>query len=82
MGYLRPTVEASGAAVIGTGALSTTFCYALSLLELGKYSNTEIRLHLGKPPGAGVGFLAGADILGTAVSPTFEEVQLSAAIVW
>jgi uncharacterized membrane protein len=78
---LRLAVEAIGAAVIGIGVVSTTFRYALSLLELRKYSNTEIRLHLGSYLALGLDFQLGADILGTAVSPTFEEVQLLAAIV-
>ena len=81
VGYLRLAVEAIGAAIIGIGVLSTTFRYALSLLELRKYSYTEIRLHLGSYLALGLDFQLGADILGTAVSPTFEEVQLLAAIV-
>ena len=78
---LRLAVEAIGAAIIGIGVVSTTFRYALSLLELRKYSNAEIRLHLGSYLALGLDFQLGADILGTAVSPTFEEVQLLAAIV-
>ena len=81
VGYLRLVVEAIGAAIIGIGVLSTTFRYALSLLELRKYSYTEIRLHLGSYLALGLDFQLGANILGTAVSPTFEEVQLLAAIV-
>ncbi len=80
VGYLRLAVEAVGAAVIGIGAISTTFQYALSLLELRRYSNTQIRLHLGQYLALGLEFQLGADILGTAVSPTIEEVQLLAAI--
>ena len=81
VGYLRLAVEAIGAAIIGIGVLSTTFRYALSLLELRKYSYTEIRLHLGSYLALGLDFQLGADILATAVTPTFEEVQLLAAIV-
>src|SRR5215217_309117 len=53
--YLRLSVEAVCAAVIGVGAVSTVFRYALSLLGLRKYSNVDIRLHLGQ-------FLAGARV--------------------
>src|SRR5215204_1158374 len=74
-------VEAIGAAIIGIGALSTAFRYALSLLGLRKYSNSDIRLYLGRYLALGLEFKIGADILSTAVSPTFEEVQLLAAIV-
>ena len=81
VGYLRLMVEAIGAAIIGIGVLSTTFRYALSLLELRKYSYTEIRLNLGTYLALGLDFQLGANILATAVTPTFEEVQLLAAIV-
>jgi uncharacterized membrane protein len=79
--YLRMMVEAIGATIVGIGALSTAFLYALSLLGLRKYSNSDIRLHLGRYLALGLEFQLGADILSTAVSPTFEEVQLLAAIV-
>ena len=78
--YLRLAVEAVGAAVIGVGVLSSTFLYTLSLLGLRKYTNTQIRLHLGRYLALGLEFQLGSDILGTAVSPTLEEVQLLAAI--
>ncbi len=79
--YLRLVVEAIGAAMVGIGALSTTFRYVLSLLGLREYSNLDIRLHLGRYLALGLEFQLGADILSTAVAPTFEEVQLLAAIV-
>jgi uncharacterized membrane protein len=81
VGYLRLAIEAVGATVIGIGAVSTTYMYALSLLGLRNYTNTQIRLHLGQYLALGIDFQLGSDILGTAVSPTFEEVVLLAAIV-
>jgi uncharacterized membrane protein len=81
VGYLRLAIEAVGAAVIGIGALSTTFLYALSILGLKKYTNTQIRLNLGQYLALGIEFQLGSDILGTAVSPTPEEVGMLAAIV-
>ncbi len=81
VGYLKLAVEALGAAIVGFGALATAFRYALSLLGLRKYSNSEIRLFLGRHLALGLEFQLGADILGTAVAPTFREVQLLAAIV-
>jgi uncharacterized membrane protein len=81
VGYLRLAIEAVGAAVIGIGALSTTFLYTLSLLGLRNYTNTQIRLYLGQYLALGIEFQLGSDILGTAVSPTIEEVGLLAAIV-
>ena len=80
VGYLRLAIEAVGAAVIGIGALTTTFMYALSLLGLRNYTNTQIRLNLGQYLALGLEFQLGSDILGTAVSPNIEEVGLLAAI--
>ncbi len=78
---MRLVVEAIGATIVGLGAVSTAFRYALSLLGLRDYSNSQIRLYLGRYLALGLEFQIGADILSTAVSPTFEEVQLLAAIV-
>jgi uncharacterized membrane protein len=81
VGYLRLAVEAMGAAVIGIGAASTVFRYVLSLLGLRKDTSSNIRLHFGLFLVLGLEFQLAADILATAVAPTFEEVQLLAAIV-
>ena len=80
VGYLRLMIEAMGAAMVGIGALSTVSRYVLSLLGLRDYSNSDIRLHLGRYLALGLEFQLGADILSTAVAPTFEEVQQLAAI--
>jgi uncharacterized membrane protein len=81
VGYLRLSVEALGAAVIGIGAASTAYRYVLSVLGLRKYTNSDIRLYFGQYLVLGLEFQLGADILATAVAPTFQEVQLLAAIV-
>ena len=79
--YLRLVVEAIGAAVVGFGALATAFRYVLTLLGIREYTNTEIRLYLGRFLALGLEFQIGADILGTAVAPTFDDVLLLGAIV-
>ena len=81
VGYLKLAVEAVGAAVVGFGCLSTAAIYVLSLLGIRKRSNVEIRLFLGRYLALGLEFQIGADILGTAVAPTFAEVEILAAIV-
>jgi uncharacterized membrane protein len=53
----------------------------LTLLGIRDYSNTEIRLFLGRYLALGLEFQIGADILSTAVAPTFEDVLLLGAIV-
>jgi uncharacterized membrane protein len=81
VGYLRLSVEALGAAAIGIGAAATVYKYILSVLGLRSYTNSDLRLYFGRYLVLGLEFQLGADILATAVSPTFAEVQLLAAIV-
>jgi uncharacterized membrane protein len=81
VGYLRLSVEALGAAAIGIGAAATVYRYILSVLGLRSYTNSDLRLYFGRYLVLGLEFQLGSDILATAVSPTFAEVQLLAAIV-
>jgi uncharacterized membrane protein len=79
--YLRLVVEAIGAAIVGFGAIATAFRYVLTLVGLRRYTNSEIRLFLGRYLALGLEFQLGADILGTAVAPTLDDVLLLGAIV-
>ncbi len=79
--YLRLVVEAIGAAVVGFGTVATAARFLLTLLGIRDYSNTEIRLFLGRYLALGLEFQIGADILSTAVAPTFNDVLLLGAIV-
>ena len=81
VGYLKPAVEAVGAAIVGFGALATVVVYLLSLFGIRKRSYTEIRLFLGRYLALGLEFQLGSDILSTAVAPTIAEVKILAAIV-
>ena len=81
VGYLRLTVEAIGAALIGIGAVLTICRYLLSLLGLRTDANSDIRLYLGRSLVLGLEFQLAGVILATAVSPTVEEVELLAAIM-
>jgi uncharacterized membrane protein len=80
VGYLRLIVEAIGAAVVGFGALATTYRYVLTLVGVREYTNNQIRLYLGRYLALGLEFQLGADILSTAVAPTLDEVLLLGAI--
>ncbi|AHY48095.1 putative membrane protein (plasmid) [Rubrobacter radiotolerans] len=80
VGYLRLTVEAIGAAVVGFGVLATTYRYLLTLAGLREYTNNQIRLYLGRYLALGLEFQLGADILGTAIAPTIDDVILLGAI--
>jgi uncharacterized membrane protein len=79
--YLRLVVEAIGAAIVGFGCVATAVRFLLTLLGIRDYSNTEIRLFLGRYLALGLEFQIGADILSTAIAPTFEDVLLLGAIV-
>ncbi len=79
--YLRLAVEAIGAAIVGFGALAAAFRYLLSLVGIRNYTNSEIRLYLGRFLALGLEFQIGADILSTAVAPTLDAVLLLGAIV-
>ena len=79
--YLRLVVEAIGAAIVGFGAIATAVRYILSLVGIRKDTNTEIRLYLGRFLALGLEFQIGADILSTAVAPSFDDVLLLGAIV-
>jgi uncharacterized membrane protein len=80
VGYLRLVVEAIGAAIIGIGVLATTYRYVLNLVGVREYTDSEIRLYLGRYLVLGLEFQLGADILSTAVAPTLDDVILLGAI--
>ena len=79
--YLRLVVEAIGATVVGYGVLVAAVMFVLTVVGIRDYSNTELRLFLGRYLALGLEFQIGADILSTAVAPTFEDVLLLGAIV-
>ena len=78
--FLIPIVEAIGAGVIGIGVLITFATYVLSELRIRPVSYEAIRLQLGRFLALGLEFQLGSDILGTAVSPSFQEIGKLAAI--
>jgi len=75
-----PLVEAVGAVVIVTGVLVTFAFWVASELRLRSTSYEELRLRLARFLALGLEFQLGADILGTAVSPSFEEIGRLGAI--
>ena len=75
-----PLVEAVGALVIVTGVLVVFAFWVASELRLRSASYEELRLRLARFLALGLEFQLGADILGTAVSPSFEEIGRLGAI--
>ena len=73
-------VEATGAIVIVTGVAVTFAFWVASELRLRSSTYEELRLRLARFLVLGLEFQLGADILGTAVSPSFEEIGRLGAI--
>jgi uncharacterized membrane protein len=75
-----PGVEAIGAAVIVIGVVIAGGMYVASELRIRSVPYEHIRLTLGRYLALGIEFQLAADILKTAVSPTFDDIGMLAAI--
>jgi uncharacterized membrane protein len=75
-----PVVEAIGAAVICVGVVVTFVMWVLSELRVRPVAYEEVRLLLGRYLALGIEFTLGADILATAVSPSWDDIGQLAAI--
>lgn len=82
--YLASGVEAAAALMIGLAAIEGT-CQALLLFFIKRSApdkaKDDIRLRFGRWLVVGLEFELGADILRTAIAPTWNEIGLLAAIV-
>ena len=77
---LIPIVEAIGAGVVFVGAVAAFVVWLLSELRIRPASYNAVRLQLGRYLALGLEFQLGADILSTAVAPSFEELGKLAII--
>ncbi len=75
-----PLIEGIGALVIVVGVLVTFGYWVASELRIRVAPYEEARLRLARFLALGLEFQLGADILGTAVSPTFTEIGRLGAI--
>lgn len=78
--WLKLFVEATGAAVIGIGVLVALYKFARSLGARQVESYNEIRLTLARFLALALEFQLGADILSTAVAPTWEQIGKLASV--
>lgn len=78
--HVIPVVETIGAGVVLVGALLAIWMFAASAAGLREHSYEEVRLTLGRHLALGLEFQLGADILATAVSPTWDDLGKLAAI--
>lgn len=81
--YLAMGVEAAAATIIGLAAIVATFRALVAFFRRsdGAQPQEHIRLSLGRWLGLGLEFLLAADILRTAVAPTWDEIGKLAAII-
>lgn len=76
---LGSIVEGLAAIIIGAGVLRTIIFYIKTLISV-KHECIDIRLDLGKTLAMALEFLLAADILRTAVAPTWSDIGKLAAI--
>jgi uncharacterized membrane protein len=74
-------VEGIGALVIAVGVVVAFLIWAMSELRVRPVAYEHVRLLLGRFLALGLEFQLAADILKTAVSPTWTDIQQLAAIV-
>ena len=74
--------EACGGVVIGYAVVRAAVFFVLNVIRgpAGEVPNEYIRLSLGRSLALGLEFLLGADILNTAIAPSWDQVALLAAI--
>src|SRR5687767_15778686 len=75
-----PLVEAIGASIIVAGVLIAATMYVLSELRIRPIAYEHVRLTLGRFLALGIEFQLASDILTTAVSPSFDDIGMLAAI--
>ena len=79
--WLRLAVEAVGAIVIGIGVLLAIYQLFAHFKDEQSSNFNRVRLTLGKYLALALEFQVGADILSTAIAPSWEQIGKLAAIV-
>lgn len=80
VGWLRLLIEATGATLVGIGFLVAVVGLLRSLFTGGGANFTAVRLTLAKYLALALEFQLGADILSTAIAPSWEQIGKLAAI--
>ncbi len=78
--WLKLAVETSGAIIIGLGLVSALYLFVRSLVPLQLESYNRIRLTLARFLALALEFQLGADILSTAIAPTWTQIGKLGAI--
>lgn len=72
--WLRLGVEVLGAAIVGVGVFHTIYRYFLSVLKRHALSFDQIRISFARYLALALEFQLGADILSTAIAPSWEQI--------
>jgi uncharacterized membrane protein len=79
--YIARFVEIGAAMIIGFASIKALYHYFLGIFRPGTtFPKSEIRLSLGRTLALALEFLLGADILQTAVAPTWDDIGKLASI--
>ena len=78
--WLRLIVETTGAAIIGLGVLVAAYQFARALIPPQLESYNTIRLTLARYLALALEFQLGADILSTAIAPSWDQIGKLGAI--
>ncbi len=79
--WMRLTIESVGAVVICIGVILAIFQFAAHYRDEPPSNFNRVRLTLGKYLALALEFQVGADILSTAIAPSWEQIGKLAAIV-
>jgi uncharacterized membrane protein len=79
--WLKLGVEAVGALIIGYGVVLAIYQFILHFRDKEPSNFNRVRLTLGKYLTLALEFQVGADILSTAIAPSWEQIGKLAAIV-
>jgi uncharacterized membrane protein len=81
LGFVVPLVEACGALIIVLEVLRTIVRYLLTFFRRDPVPMRGLRVRLGRSMVMGLEFQVAADILKTALSPTWNDILLLAALI-
>jgi uncharacterized membrane protein len=78
--WLKLAVETTGAVIIGLGVFTTIYRFARALVPPQFERYNEIRLSLARYLALALEFQLGADILSTAIAPSWEQIGKLGAV--
>jgi uncharacterized membrane protein len=81
IGYVVPAVEACGALVIVIEVIRTIIQYLLVCVRRECAEMRPLRIRLGQAMVMGIEFQVAADVLKTALAPTWNDILLLAALI-